>query len=304
MTPDLLAALVRANLAAAVAVVAVLILRAPVRRLFGAHVAYGLWAATPLAYVGSLLPARTDPNLAVSVTDQAAPSFGPGLAALWLAGVVLSLIGLALGQAMFLRRERAGTAGPAIVGVICPRLVVPRDFHQSFTPEERTLIRTHERVHVERGDLRVNALIVLAQCLNWFNPFVHLAAHLARQDQELACDATVVARAPKTRRLYAETLLKTQMAATALPLGCRWSAGSRHPLETRVAMLKAPPPAPSRRRLGVWTVGVVAAACAASAWAAQPPTPPEPDPPVAPRQVQLNIQINPNPVPVYLPPRS
>ena len=35
--------LLRVNLAASAAVIAVLLLRRPVRRLFGARVAYGLW---------------------------------------------------------------------------------------------------------------------------------------------------------------------------------------------------------------------------------------------------------------------
>ena len=72
------------------------------------------------------------------------------------------------------------------------------------------------------------------QCLAWFNPQVHLAVHVARLDQELACDAAVMRRRPRERVLYAKTLLKTQLAGAPLPLGCYWPARGRHPLEVRV----------------------------------------------------------------------
>ncbi|MCH1932675.1 hypothetical protein L9G16_21260, partial [Shewanella sp. A25] len=59
-----------------------------------------------------------------------------------------------------------------------------------------------------------------------------------RLDQELACDAATLRRFPKARRLYAEALLKTELAHTPLPFGCRWPAAARHPLEVRLAALK------------------------------------------------------------------
>ena len=46
----------------------------------------------------------------------------------------------------------------------------------------------------------------------WFNPLIHLAAHLIRIDQEIACDETVVARHPGDRKAYAQALLKAQAA--------------------------------------------------------------------------------------------
>src|SRR4051812_1750239 len=55
---DALLVLVAANLAAAVAVALVMVLRAPARKLFGPRIAYGLWLVVPLAALGILLPAR------------------------------------------------------------------------------------------------------------------------------------------------------------------------------------------------------------------------------------------------------
>ncbi|HET6970595.1 MAG TPA: M56 family metallopeptidase, partial [Phenylobacterium sp.] len=58
MTTDVLATVLRMNLAGAAAVLVVLALRIPARKLFGPELAYRLWAAPPLAVLGALLPAR------------------------------------------------------------------------------------------------------------------------------------------------------------------------------------------------------------------------------------------------------
>ncbi len=50
-------------------------------------------------------------------------------------------------------------------------------------------------------------------------------------------DATVMARLPAERRLYAETLLRSRQEAVVSPLGCGWSRGGAHPLVTRLTTL-------------------------------------------------------------------
>jgi TonB family protein len=172
------------------------------------------------------------------------------------------------------RAERPGF-GPALVGVIRPWIVTPADFEVRFGAVERELILMHEEVHLARGDAAVNALACALQAACWFNPLAHLGARLMRIDQELACDAAVIERHPGRRRVYAELLLKTQIAAQPLPLGCHWPApngflGSEHPLKERIAMLKAPSPATLTRRLGLAAAALTGLACAAGAWAAQP----------------------------------
>jgi beta-lactamase regulating signal transducer with metallopeptidase domain len=270
--------LVRANLAAGLAVLLVLALRRPLRRRFGPEVAYGLWLAPLLAAAASLLPPRIQ-VVARAATELPPPPLlhdllgagraGP-LLALWLCGVVLGAMALGWGQARFLRRARLGLEGPALVGVIAPRFVTPHGYEDGFTAEERAIIRAHERMHMDRGDTAINALIAALQVLCWFNPLVHWAAHCARHDQELACDAAVVARHPRMRRRYAETLFKTQLAAGALPLGCRWPAPAPHPLEERIALLRQRTPRVRRHLAGTVSVLVLAAGAAAGAWMAKP----------------------------------
>src|SRR3546814_16727473 len=82
------------------------------------------------------------------------------------------------------------------------------------------------------------------RCVYWFNPLLWIAADRFRRDQELACDATVVARHPHARRAYGEAMVKTQLSAMPAPLACHWFGG--HPLKERIAMLKHPLPGTRR----------------------------------------------------------
>lgn len=299
MTTEVLIPLVRVNLAAAVAILLVFALRHPTRRLFGARLAYALWTIVPLAAAAVVLPRPAAPSaitplvLAASeMGDAARPVLQAGTANLfamtiWIAGALAAAALMALRQARYLtalgplepvgdgtyRAQRAG-GGPAIVGALRPRIVTPPDFEVRFTPAEREVILAHERAHLATGDTLINAAVAAIQCLAWFNPLVHLGARALRVDQELACDAAVLARFPRTRRLYAELLLKTQLAAQPLPFGCHWPAASDHPLKERIVMLKSPLLAPSRRMAGAAAVTALALGAAAAAWAAQPVTEP------------------------------
>ncbi|MBL8553539.1 MAG: peptidase M56 [Phenylobacterium sp.] len=238
-TASLATAFLAANAVAAGAVLAVAPGRLIVRRMFGPAAACSLWSIPPLAALASVLVTLSPP--AGDVLSPAAAIAGglpkPGLLlAVWASGAIVLAAAFVAAQARFLAEVRAGRGGPAVVGLISPRIVLPA--HHGYTPEERELIRAHERAHVARKDPRAAALAALFQCLCWFNPLAHLAAYLLRLDQELACDAAVVLRRPNARALYAKTLLKTQLAATPLPFGCYWPARSRHPLEVRIALLK------------------------------------------------------------------
>jgi len=318
MITDILTALLRANLAGAAAILVVLALRKPVRRLFGAQQAYGLWVLAPLACLAVLLPARqvlapalaappapviashlappvpAPPEVVASAVNAAAsrppvpvPDVPQLILGAWLVGVGVGFALLAWRQRRFLatlgplRHVERGdgrlllaegaAAGPALVGALFPRVIVPGDFERRFTPAEQVVVLAHEQTHLARQDARANGLLALAQCLNWFNPLLHVGAYFIRLDQELACDAAVMASLPGQRRCYAEALLKTQMTKQPLPLGCYWPARSRHPLEERIAMLKQPSPGAIRRLAGAASVLALSLGLGLAAWASQPP---------------------------------
>lgn len=303
MASDALSELFQATLALTIALALVATLRRPLRRWLGAQAVYASWAMVPLAALAVLLPAPSGGVMvlpAVTGFTQALPGLSPGPTALPLAAIALGLwlVGAAALFVLMLVRQRrfqrsvlrqpqqahdeSPWATPAVTGLIRPRIVLPADFGVRYTPEEQRLVMAHEQLHIERGDIPAQALATLLRCVFWFHPLVHLAAARFRFDQELACDAAVVARFPDSRRRYGDAMLKTQLAEFGLPVGCHWQ--SSHPLKERVAMLKQALPSPRRRRMAAALVASMLALASVVAWAAQPA---EPAPaPAAPKHLQ------------------
>ncbi|NQE64266.1 Regulatory sensor-transducer, BlaR1/MecR1 family / Ankyrin-related protein [Caulobacter sp. RHG1] len=301
MASELAPFLLKANLAVAAAVLLVLALRRPVRAAFGARSAYALWLVLPLSILALLIPARTVvipfESAQASPIAQAPSTAAPATAAaqaqtpLPWAEIALSLWALvALGglaiqaerQRRFVRSlgrlsaadgllwsDRPGV-GPAVIGALAPRVVLPADFAQRFTAQEQALILAHEQNHLAVGDAQINALVTGLQCLFWFNPMIHLGAAALRIDQEIACDAAVLARHPKTRRAYGEAMLKTQQAACAPPLGCHWPASANQQLKERFTMLSRHHAHRGRHLAGAAAVALLGLSAGVAAWAAQP----------------------------------
>jgi TonB family protein len=299
MSALILTELLRATLALTAAIVLVLLLRRPVRAGFGPTAAYLLWLAAPLCLLAALIPAGTGPRVLapmMTVVADAARSLppvvqragneAPLILAVWAGGALVAAGLFAARQLRFvgmlgrlspaggnvLRGEHRG-AGPFVLGFLRPKIVTPADFEERLAEGARRLVLAHEQVHLERGDAAANGLVALVQCLAWFNPLVHLAAHRLRMDQEIACDAIVVARHPEARRLYAETLLDTALVPWAAPFACSWPTAGARPLKERLTMLNRDPFSSHRRRLGAVLAGAVVLAGAGAVWAASPTAP-------------------------------
>ncbi|SIQ63410.1 M56 family metallopeptidase [Solilutibacter tolerans] len=281
-----------------IAIIIVMLLRAPVRRRFGAGIAYALWWLPVATWLALWLPARVievpvqagspalDPVAVTTVAGTSDPSFDMNTLwmPMWLLGVGL-MIGMllwqqrrferALGRMRALDGERSAwqaesAAGlPAVVGLLRPRIILPADIDTRFDDKQRGLMLAHERIHLHRGDAWANAFTALVRCVFWFNPLVHIASSRMRHDQELACDARVIAAYPHARRAYGEAMLKNANPSLMVPLGCHW--GITHPMKERVMLLKNAIPSRGTRMTGALLVGVAAIAVAAAAWAAMPP---------------------------------
>lgn len=291
---EILALLLKTTLASSAAVALALILRQPLRYWLGASAAYLLWLLLPVALLAVLLPAPQVAAVPMRVSEVAvqvgqAVVAGPAVIAhwplwlccAWLAGTLLMALRLYRQQRKFqqglgrLRQRDDGlwqaqtVAGlPAAMGLLRPRIVLPAGFEQRYLPIEQQLVLLHERVHLQRGDIAINALLALLQCLYWFNPLLLFALRCCRQDQELSCDERVIARVSGARRSYGEAMLKTGLAASPLPVGCHWQ--NHHPLKERIAMLKRP--VPGRKQwcaMLVLSLGL-SSAFGYTAWAAQP----------------------------------
>lgn len=228
------------------------------------------------------------PDLVRSAGSPGAEDLTAPLLVLWGLGALTYATLLAIGQYRFVRNlgplriERraegqvfhaAGCGvGPALVGAIRPRVVLPGDFAVRFSPEEQSVVLAHERVHLGGGDAQINLLVAVTRVALWFHPLVHIAARLIREDQELACDETVIARHPGLRRLYAEAMLKTQLAGAPVPLGCHWLSGGKAELGRRITRLTRTP-GRLRRGAGAALAAALATGGGFAAWAAQPPAP-------------------------------
>ena len=177
---ELLQGLIVATVAGSAAIVLVLALRLPMRRMFGAQVAYALWLLVPLMLAATLLPVSTLREVRVPVAQMLALPSVLAVAAmpvhvgvnwrvvllvLWLVGALALLGWLAVAQLRFMRsvgrlqrandgyRVQHDAAGlPATVGVLRPRILLPKYFETQFSTSQQQLMLAHEQTHIARGD--------------------------------------------------------------------------------------------------------------------------------------------------------
>src|SRR5690606_5125961 len=108
--------LVEATLASTAAIVLVLLLRRPLRKAFGARVAYAAWGLVPVSLLAILIPAAQAPVVAVHfavVSGQTSSSIGQPaptaidptalVAACWLVGLLGCASWMGLRQLRFRR---------------------------------------------------------------------------------------------------------------------------------------------------------------------------------------------------------
>jgi beta-lactamase regulating signal transducer with metallopeptidase domain len=268
MVAELLAlTLLRTQAAAIAAVLLVLLLRAPTRKAFGARLAYRLWALVPVAAIATVFPSLSE-TLGSGVPPTLMGEERAVLVlAIWLTGGVALATAIVLQERAFRARAEAGRAGPAVMGVFWPRVVLPADFTTRFDAQARKMVDLHERAHISRGDPLANLIIAGVQVLGWCNPVVHLGALCARLDQEMACDATVLSLRPTLRRTYAEALVEAHTRRTGSPLACFFAA---HPLLLRVKLLARPEPSYRRQTAGAAAIALLAVVTALGVWTVTP----------------------------------
>ncbi|MCS0590946.1 M56 family metallopeptidase [Massilia norwichensis] len=240
-----------------------ILVRRPLRRRIGAAAVYALWLALPIGLalccwprhqvaqpaVLALAPAPLDGVALPALPVEAANlNLGYLVAVLWLAGAVAAGCLLLLRQRAFLlalgplRPGRQGAwlsmrpdAGPMLVGLLRPRIVLPADFLLRYDAAEQAAVLAHEALHARRGDLWWNALAALIGCLFWFHPLAGAARRRFLADQELACDSAVLGSGQHAPRAYANALLKS-LTTASLPVGCTMQAIS--PTKERIMHLQ------------------------------------------------------------------
>lgn len=106
--------------------------------------------------------------------------------------------------------ETDAAHGPLAFGVFRKYVAFPRDFAERYDELERDLALAHELGHHARGDLIANWIALLVLSFHWFNPVAWRAFRAFRADQEMACDALVLAgRAQALRHAYGRAIVKS-----------------------------------------------------------------------------------------------
>jgi beta-lactamase regulating signal transducer with metallopeptidase domain len=222
-----------------------------------ADVAPAPMAAIPQAmHIDVLLAAAAElgaPAAAAAPAD--AGMDWPTLAlALWIAGAGAFFVWHLLSYRRFVRRTMAQATqlpkldrdgievcasplapGPFAAGIFLKSVVLPLDWRKRYAPDELRLALEHEVQHHRRCDMSANLVALGVLAIHWWNPIAHRAHRAFRVDQELACDAIVLANAtPDERHAYGQALLKS--ACDRLPVAaCALGAGED--LKRRLRMM-------------------------------------------------------------------
>ena len=146
--------------------------------------------------------------------------------------------GTLLGRSILWARE----AGPAVVGLLRPRVVLPA-WVRGVEPSKQKLILAHEEEHLGAGDAVLRFFMALLLIAFPWNPVLWLHYRRLCLAIELDCDQRVMERLPHRRWLYGDLLFRVGARAGSRP-GLALAAFAERPsfLETRIRKLlsKAP----------------------------------------------------------------
>ena len=158
----------------------------------------------------------------------------------------------------------ADLPSPCLFGLFHPAVYVMPEVSADSAVLHHVL--AHELTHYRHLDHIWNLLRCAALCAHWWNPLVWLAAHLSRQDGEVACDAGALKRlGTGERAAYGNTLLMVS-TAKARPSGllhCSTGmSGGKKSLHERIRYIAGA----SKQLVGavIAVVLILALACACS----------------------------------------
>ncbi|HET7233601.1 MAG TPA: M56 family metallopeptidase [Longimicrobium sp.] len=274
--------------------------RLPRRWFWAAAMAASLGVpAVALALPGVLphlrLPARNeraaaDPSPSPATDDARAPAGAPsaetgralaaetlprGAYLAWAAASLAIIAAFAAGRRRLIAacgaltgQRVAGTrvlvserAGPMVLGVLDPSIVLPRWALGEPADELRLIVR-HEREHVEAGDPWLLAVASLAVALMPWSPALWWMHRRLRLAVETDCDARVLARG-ESRRRYGQVLLRAAERESFLAAPALGWAGTWSHLERRIIAMTSPRPAGYRIRASLLAASALALAAAA-----------------------------------------
>ena len=144
----------------------------------------------------------------------------------------------------------ADLAGPLVVGVHTPWIVLPTAVRQSDQLPEAKLMVAHEVAHLKRRDLLWNWLLLLSQGLFFFNPLLWMGRREWLLSQEMACDEMALHLTKASAGEYGEMLLRAaaRRGPTPRAMIVVGIAETSHTLKRRLVAMAERTPV-TRRRL-------------------------------------------------------
>ncbi len=98
---------------------------------------------------------------------------------------------------------------PFTVGLLKPKIVLPKVMVDSYSGEYLKTIVQHEQTHIRLGHLWFGLAWDILRCLIWVNPFLTIFQKQFRADLEDICDRVCIQSSGKPAHEYGMVLLKT-----------------------------------------------------------------------------------------------
>jgi bla regulator protein blaR1 len=231
--------------------------------------------------------------VALGTDDTAAPRhFHAPWPRLWLASSAILLAALGLSAVMLhwrKRRWRQGTVcnkpvlvapdvGPAVVGLLRPKIVVPT-WLLAAPEAQQQLVMAHEQSHLDAHDPQLLTLAVFLLLVMPWNVPLWWQLHRLRRAIEVDCDARVL-RGGRNLKAYCEALIEVGQNQSAYLGAVAAMSESKSFLEQRISIMLLKPTKWARASataLALLSVGMVAFAAqvsppnASAASVSQPP---------------------------------
>ena len=186
-----------------------------------------------------------------------------------------------------------GLPSPCLAGLFRPEIYLTPE--AAADPATLGFVLRHELAHFRAKDQLWSLVRLVCQCVYWFDPFVWLAAALARRDCELACDARVLRGLDgESRAAYGRALLGL---VTVRPGGGQLLSGAttmqlgKKSLTERITLIAKKPKMAACTLVFVLLLCLALAACTFTGASAQP----EPEPETAQPEVQPQPAPEPEP---------